>query len=87
MLLPAGAQALANATFGQGTGSILLDDLVCDSSEGRLVDCFHNGVGVHNCNHSKDAGLRCQTPPPQSMMTASVGIYVPTLNLVPAKPT
>ena len=73
----AGAQALTNAPFGEGTGPILLDELVCNSREGKLVDCFHNGIGVHNCNHSKDAGIRCQTPPPQGMMTASVAIFEP----------
>ena len=57
-----GAQALTRAAFGQGTGPIHLDNLVCTSSETRLINCDHNGFGVHNCAHSEDAGLRCQTP-------------------------
>ena len=55
-----GAQALHRAHFGQGTGSIHLDNLFCNSSESRLIDCRHNGISVHNCAHSEDAGLRCQ---------------------------
>ena len=59
-----GAQALSRAPFGQGTGQpILLDNLICTSRETRLVDCTHNGIGVHNCLHSEDAGVRCPEPP------------------------
>ena len=25
----------------------------------QLLDCYHSGIGVHNCDHSADAGLRC----------------------------
>jgi len=59
-LFSTGATPLARAPFGQGTGPILLDDLRCTNTETRLVDCPHNGIGVHNCAHSEDAGLRCQ---------------------------
>ena len=55
-----GAQVLHRASFGQGTGPIHLDNLICNSSESRLVNCRHNGISVHNCGHSEDAGLRCQ---------------------------
>ena len=55
-----GAQALHRAPYGQGTGPIHLDNLYCNSSESRLVDCRHNGISVHNCAHNEDAGLRCQ---------------------------
>ena len=58
--ITAGAQALSRAPFGQGTGPIHLDDLVCNSREARLVNCPHNGIGSHNCGHSEDAGLRCR---------------------------
>ena len=55
-----GAQVLHRAPFGQGTGPIHLDNLFCNSTESRLINCQHNGISVHNCAHSEDAGLRCQ---------------------------
>ena len=54
-----GAAAFSQAFFGQGTGRILLDNLGCVGTETRLVDCPHNGIGIENCVHAEDAGLRC----------------------------
>lgn len=54
-----GALAFRTAFFGQGTGRILLDNLGCNGAENRLVDCPHNGIGIENCVHAEDAGLRC----------------------------
>ena len=48
-----------NAFFGQGNGPILLDNLYCTGSENRLIDCEHQGIGSHNCDHTKDAGVVC----------------------------
>ena len=56
----AGTIAFSFARFGQGTGPILLDDLLCTSRETRLIDCPNRGIGVHNCRHYEDAGVRCQ---------------------------
>lgn len=45
--------------FGQGTGPIVLDDVVCNGDERRLIDCDHDGLGQHSCVHAEDVGVRC----------------------------
>ena len=56
----AGTTAYSSSYFGRGTGGIYLDNLGCRGSESRLIDCPHSRIGVHNCDHSDDAGMRCQ---------------------------
>ena len=58
-ILNVGVVAFSRATFGQGTGPILLDQVACVGTEGRLADCRANPVGIHDCSHSEDAGVRC----------------------------
>ena len=53
--------AYGNARYGQGTGPILLDRLSCFGSESSLYSCSHTGLGSHNCDHSEDASVRCDS--------------------------
>lgn len=57
--LTEGAIARSFAFFSQGTGAIVLDNLGCTGTESSLFDCPHNGVNIHNCAHSEDAGVTC----------------------------
>ena len=54
--------AAVQRTFGAGSGQIFLDDVLCIGTESRLEDCRNRGLGVHNCSHFEDIGVRCTGP-------------------------
>lgn len=47
------------AHYGQGHGSILLDDVQCTGRERSLLHCRHQGIHLHNCGHHEDIGIKC----------------------------
>ena len=55
----AGAVALREAYFGEGTGQIWLDNIQCAGTETWLDECPQNDIGTHNCDHDEDVGVRC----------------------------
>ena len=57
--------ALGEAYFGEGSGPIHYDEVTCNGTETHLADCAHNGVGIHDCSHSEDAGVQCDVIPGQ----------------------
>ena len=50
---------LHGAFFGSGSGPIFLDNVVCRGTESSLLECRINPIRQHNCDHSEDAGVRC----------------------------
>ncbi|XP_071836532.1 scavenger receptor cysteine-rich domain-containing protein DMBT1-like isoform X1 [Apostichopus japonicus] len=50
-----------SAKFGQGTGSIWLDNVACSGSEQHIAECGSNDWGAHNCAHGEDASVSCGT--------------------------
>ncbi|XP_047429618.1 deleted in malignant brain tumors 1 protein-like [Mugil cephalus] len=51
--------AKSGAFFGQGQGSIWLDDVNCFGNETSLLRCRHPSLGENNCGHGEDAGVIC----------------------------
>ena len=51
--------AFAAATFGQGSGEIVLADVECNGTESSLKDCSNNLLEINSCTHMQDAGARC----------------------------
>lgn len=54
-----GAFQKQDAPYGQGSGNIVLDDVICTGQETSIGCCVHNGYMVHNCGHSEDVGVVC----------------------------
>jgi len=57
--------------FGYGSGQIWLDDVLCSGSESSVSECRHSGWGVHNCSHTQDVAISCQSMPTTSPPTTS----------------
>ena len=52
--------AIYSAFFGEGSGLISLDNVLCTGEEPILARCGHLGVNItRSCTHSDDAGVRC----------------------------
>ncbi|KAA0720726.1 Deleted in malignant brain tumors 1 protein [Triplophysa tibetana] len=52
--------AKIGAYYGQGSGSVLMEDVNCAGSETSVTQCPSNGLGAANCIHTQDAGVICR---------------------------
>ena len=58
---PSDPEAHGQAYFGLGQGDIYLENVQCNGSESSLEDCPARELGVHDCYHPEDAGVKCQS--------------------------
>ncbi|ERE80680.1 deleted in malignant brain tumors 1 protein [Cricetulus griseus] len=66
-----GVNALGNSHFGEGVGSIFLDNVQCQGSETSLGQCQHQAFSVHNCGHHEDASVICSDTSSTSVEASS----------------
>ncbi|XP_062609505.1 uncharacterized protein LOC134271297 [Saccostrea cucullata] len=66
-------RAVAQGFFGQGTGSILMDDVNCTGTENTLASCGFAGYGSNDCDHTEDAGVICHAENSQALKVRLVG--------------
>ncbi|XP_019849150.1 PREDICTED: deleted in malignant brain tumors 1 protein-like, partial [Amphimedon queenslandica] len=49
--------SIGRAYYGQGNGSILMDNVNCTGTEKSLFQCAY--TQIHDCSHHEDAGVKC----------------------------
>ena len=59
MLLCLGAVPFYAAHFGEGSESILPNQMKCSGNESKLILCKQEALQTCGCDHSHDAGVRC----------------------------
>ena len=52
-------KALKGGQVSPGSGKIWLEGVGCSGEEKNLSRCSLQNWGIHDCNHSKDAGVEC----------------------------
>ncbi len=63
-----GSMAVSGGVYREGTGSVLLENVMCTGNEADLKNCSATR-GFSFCQHSRDAGVVC--PSGQHKLTDS----------------
>ena len=57
--------------YGYTPDTIWMDNVYCYGTEKRLEDCRFEGWGIHDCDRTEAAGVRCKPHPPPSTTTTT----------------
>ncbi|XP_048244989.1 deleted in malignant brain tumors 1 protein-like isoform X2 [Haliotis rufescens] len=60
-----GSIAIGNAHFGQGSGGVLLDNVMCVGTEDNIAQCLSNGWYITHCQHKDDVSVLCSEDVPK----------------------
>ena len=47
------------AFYGQGTGPVVLSNVMCTGPELTLLQCHHDALDVVGCTHNQDVSVEC----------------------------
>lgn len=50
---------IGNSFYGNGTGSIWIDNMDCTGNETNIGQCQRKPWGQNDCDHSEDASVIC----------------------------
>merc|ERR1719272_1033649 len=77
-----GSSAASSAAYGQGSGSILYDDVNCVGTEANLASCPKGrAVGSHDCGHHEDSGVNCQSATSGVRLVGGAGAHQGTVQV------
>uniref|UniRef100_K1R2P6 Deleted in malignant brain tumors 1 protein n=1 Tax=Magallana gigas TaxID=29159 RepID=K1R2P6_MAGGI len=76
------SKAYGDASYGQGSGPIWLDDVKCTGSESRIEECSHSPWGSHNCGHGEDVSILCVQSREDWMYGANAIIVISVLSIL-----
>ena len=90
---PDAMTALRSSHYGEGTLPILQSNVSCVGHEPNLTTCKYNGIGIHDCLHSKIAAVEClgtyvqcyKIIPCDYLMMFAVPTFCPPVRLVGGK--
>ena len=55
-----------SSQYGYALRRIWMDNMYCYGTEKSLSDCRFDSWGVHDCEPTEAAGVRCHPPPPST---------------------
>ena len=61
---PGAISATHGSRYGYSLSTMWMDNTYCYGTEDRLQDCRFDGWGVHDCERTEAAGVRCKKKPP-----------------------